>query len=611
MGLSRILSPQSHVRAFFDKCAVCGDVSTGESRTFCLCANCLKFVETATQRSTVQLEQNLHRPWLIKSVNRIWGPMSTEEVESGLRAKEIAPIDEVTKPLQHWRYIREENDFKMLLDELKTNAHAREDTLSITVIENTANPIAEAIRDVRPLSVEEELGPIKHYDFGDSSRTQPSRVRTYAVAGAVVAAAAFIWALFQWSNSRPLPETDAQIDGVVREVLFSRSQVDRERAIGVLREAHDRNPKNPRLALNLALLHIEQKETIPATRILERLLKTDLPPIHENEVRNALALAFIINGQLAQARDEIEKVIKGDNQNYIANYNLSAVNLLDKDLKHANADIQRALEQKNSSGEAVTMAAEIALREYDKDQNRSVLQEAKKRLERFIENAVDRKQEATIFAATVTFKLGETEEAARLFESLNEIDPELSEDHLHDLMTFKDHLHWEQLLIKCRDLANQLNSTPRVSSALGLCHLKANEPLVGREVIEDSLRRAPDDQVVQAMYGYVQNLVGQKDQAEAALKRAASDANDLQVAMVLRARLCLSSENWDCANQILKRLSEKYPDAIQGKVGLAQLAIENREKTEAQKYLNQAEKISPHYIPLLRLKEVMVLKGVL
>ncbi|MEQ1878295.1 MAG: tetratricopeptide repeat protein, partial [Bdellovibrionia bacterium] len=584
IGLSKVLQPQSHVRAFIEKCAVCGSVPTAESRTFSLCATCLKIVENATQKTPVQLEQNLHRPWLVKSTGRIFGPMSTEEVERGLRAKEISPLDEVTRPFFHWRYIREENDFKQLLEELRTNAHAREDTLSITLIENTAQPIAEAIRDVRPLTVEEEYGPIQHYDydFGDNKPMQ-SRLKVAIATGGFLVAAIIVWALFHLGTEQSLPETDAQVDSVVREVLFSKSQADKERALGRLRAAHEKKPANARLALNLALLHIEQKETIPATRILEKLLKPKLPAVHEIEIRNALALASIMNGQIERARSELEKVLKLDPTNFTAHYNSAALNLIDGDMGRAHEAILKALDQRNNSGEALTLDAEIALKDFEKSRSKIWLEESLKRIRDFLPNAIDRKQEATVFAGALQIKLGFKEEAGKNLENLIEIDPEQSQDHLHDLMTFKEHLYWEQLLIKCRELSSQLDGTARLNSALGLCHLKANEPLVGREVIEDSLKRAPDDRLVQTVYGYVQHLVGQKDQADASLKRAATGADDFPVALILRGRVCAANDDWECAGQAFSRLAEKHPEKIQAKVGLAQVAMENKDKTQAQR----------------------------
>lgn len=610
VGLGKILQPQPKVRAFVDKCSVCGTAASGESRTFSLCETCLKFVETATRKNSVQLEQNLHRPWMIKSAGRVWGPMSSEEVERGLRAKEISPLDEVTKPFFHWRYIREEDAFKTLLDELRTNAHAREDTLSITLIENTATPIAEAIRDVKPLTMEEEYGPIKHYDFdfGDK-KPRRSRFQIFVISSVFLLAAVVVWSLFNSGGEKTLPESDAQIDAVVREVLFSRGQADKDRALGLLRMAHERKPTNTRLALNLALLHIEEKENVPASRILEKLLKPKLPAVHEIEIRNALALALIMNRQLDRARSEIEKVLALEGTNFTARYNLAVLSLLEGDLLKARENVLRAIEQRPTSGEAITLEAEIALKDFDKSHSKIWLEESFRRMKDFLSIALDRKQEAVIFAAAVEMKLGYKEESAKFLESFIEVDPELSQDHLHDLMIYKEHLLWEQLLVKCRDLSAQLDGNARLNSALGLCHLKANEPLVGREVIEDSLKRAPDDHAVQAIYGYVQHLIGQKEQADASLKLAAQGEGP--VGIILRGRFCAANGSWDCAKDAFRKLAEIQPDMLQAKVGLAQVAFENKDKIEVQLLVAQAEKISPNYIPLLRLKEMLLSKGIL
>jgi tetratricopeptide (TPR) repeat protein len=607
VGLGRILEPQSHVRTMIEKCAVCGETPSPESRAFCLCDRCLKFIELATGRTSVQLEQNLNRPWLIKSAGRVWGPMSSEEVERGLRAKEIGAFDEIIKPLQHWKYLREEDEFSGLLEELKMNAHAREDTLSITVIENTANDVAEAIRDVRPIAVD---GAPTNFDYSRMGPPSPSYQKPWllAVVSGLIVVVGIIWAANHWNSKRVLPQTDAQIDAVVREVLFSKTPVDRDRALGILSDSFERHPDNPRLALNLALIHLEQRETVPANRILQGLLSKKLPQTHDLEVRNALALGYIMNGQVEKATDELETVHKRDPENYTAAMNLGAVYYLSDDYEKSREFLLKALEIRKMSGEALTLFAETALKDLESRHSKTMANEAFRRITDFIPDALDRKQEATILAASLALKLENTDKASELMEDFLRIDPDLSQDHLHDLMIFKEHLYWEHLLSRCRDLSAQLPSTPRLAAALGLCHLKANEPLVGREVIEDSLKRAPDDQLVQATYGYVQALIGQKDQALASLKRATAGSPTLSVALILKGRLCQSNEDFECAEANWKQLSEKHPDFPQVKVGLAEVAWSRKNRAEAEKRLREAERISPQYIPLLRLKENIVLK---
>jgi tetratricopeptide (TPR) repeat protein len=604
VGLGRVLEPNSNVRTFLDKCTVCGAAPSNESRSLCLCPNCLKLVESATNRTLVQLEQNLNRPWLIKSAGRVWGPMSSEEVERGLRAKEIGAFDEVIKPFFHWRYIREEEDFSNLLDELKMNAHAREDTLSITVIENQTEAITEAIRDVRPMSPDDNNAPT-NFDYSRMGppTVQAQKPKIYAAIAGLVAIGAIVIATVNWGSKQRLPETDAEIDSVVREVLFSKSQVEREKSFALLHEAFERKPKSPRLALNLALLHIEQKETVPATRILETLLNSRLPQAHQVEVRNSLALAFIMNGQMERARQELDEVLKKDPENFTTALNLGASYFLSGDLEKSQEFILKALERRPQNGEAVTLFAELAIKDFEKNKSKELASDALNRLREFLPKAYDRKQEALILAASLANRLDQNDKAASYMEQFVQVDPNLSQDHLHDLMTFKEHLYWEHLLNHCRYLASQLTSSPRLSSALGLCHLKANEPLVGREVIEDSLKRAPDDPLVQAVYGYVEGQIGQKDQANASLKRANSVADVLPIASILRGRQCFEDEDYECAEKTWKKLFDKYPALLQAQVGLAQTAIQKDESKEAVQWLNLAEKQSAHYIPLLRLKD--------
>lgn len=67
--------------------------------------------------------------WLVKSGDRILGPIATAEVVRRLRAKELVVIDEVISPQSRWRHIRDEAVFSAVVDEIRTGLMTvRDDT---------------------------------------------------------------------------------------------------------------------------------------------------------------------------------------------------------------------------------------------------------------------------------------------------------------------------------------------------------------------------------------------------------------------------------------------------------------------------------------------------
>ncbi|MFK8138070.1 MAG: tetratricopeptide repeat protein [Bdellovibrionales bacterium] len=55
--------------------------------------------------------------WLLKSSLSVEGPLSSDQISTGLRSRTYSPIDEIIAPRSHWGYIREEDNFEKILDE--------------------------------------------------------------------------------------------------------------------------------------------------------------------------------------------------------------------------------------------------------------------------------------------------------------------------------------------------------------------------------------------------------------------------------------------------------------------------------------------------------------
>ena len=74
------------------------------------------------------LDKNSEKRWLIKSENRILGPYSFDQIIDLLRKKQISIIDEVRDPETRWLYVRENNDFKNIVEEIRKEIDSRQES---------------------------------------------------------------------------------------------------------------------------------------------------------------------------------------------------------------------------------------------------------------------------------------------------------------------------------------------------------------------------------------------------------------------------------------------------------------------------------------------------
>lgn len=71
------------------------------------------------------LEKNLEKKWLIKSENKILGPYSFDQVIDLIRKKQISLIDEVRDPETRWLYVRENPEYRSIVEEIRLEINSR------------------------------------------------------------------------------------------------------------------------------------------------------------------------------------------------------------------------------------------------------------------------------------------------------------------------------------------------------------------------------------------------------------------------------------------------------------------------------------------------------
>ena len=74
------------------------------------------------------LEKNLEKKWIIKSENKILGPYSFDQIVDLLRKKQISIIDEVRDPETRWLYVRENHEFKNVVEEIRKENDSKQES---------------------------------------------------------------------------------------------------------------------------------------------------------------------------------------------------------------------------------------------------------------------------------------------------------------------------------------------------------------------------------------------------------------------------------------------------------------------------------------------------
>ncbi len=74
------------------------------------------------------LQKNSEKKWLIKSENKILGPYSFDQILDLLRKKQISIIDEIRDPETRWLYVRENNEFKNIVEEIRKEIDSKQES---------------------------------------------------------------------------------------------------------------------------------------------------------------------------------------------------------------------------------------------------------------------------------------------------------------------------------------------------------------------------------------------------------------------------------------------------------------------------------------------------
>jgi tetratricopeptide (TPR) repeat protein len=579
--------------------------------------------------------------WLVKSGDRILGPYTKEEIRNLLMSREIVVIDEVTRPLKRWHYIRDEVAFAVIVEEIrKAHLNSREDT-ELGTVSKTVDDFSEHTGDFVPTSASfRQSTNIREAEVVDEvsipqptkrGGSPPDNVRSYGAANDqrvkeevsrgnrtlwISAFVVLIVALFMFVKIQAPKAT--KVDGTVSELLAAsvkaRTLGDFRNTISIYEQIRLKGSVKPPLLLDLAVLRLKVGDSsTPPARILESIQSSKLSASDKAKYLTALGLNSVIeDNDLDEARKNFEKALDVDPNFAAAAFNRAMIDFIDPktnftDPGKANklaGDFARVSEMDSLDISGKNAAKIIVAIVRLKNRETSLAKQTKEYLDTLQKNIVQYWQEASFLRAYARYLSGQASQASRDLRITLGADPFVTDEHVVDPYLYLAPLGWHALKPMCEEMFNE--STARTGkkdvtfeAMFQFCRFKAGDDQeAAREAIKDLEARSISDPLVRSISAFM--LMGiSPDQAKAKVSDA-TEGVSWDLGRIIRGRLC-GHDDLACLYRTFRETA-MMPTSVYFYVGAARYFRSQgdpAQKALAKDTIESVEKKSPNYIPLL------------
>jgi len=522
--------------------------------------------------------------WLVKSGDRITGPITTTELIRKLKAKEVIIIDEIIEPNSRWKHIRDVAEFAGVVEEIRHGLMAnKEDTEvgSKTLADDEKTPVTLVPRNSsvpleRRTNVAERSAPststtsttdvrqpevtstaaaaAKVSDDRGIRSTQPlpqapaSKVMSQTLIWAAVAVAAALGGVMivnsiQKSGRKIEPQ---DLSKVTAEAEFALKTGDAARASNLYARLAESKDAAPEIRLRDAILTLRlDRQTLAAKRKFEALLAgNSKDPQILTRARVGLALASQQSDDTQDSLERLEKLSTEATATPLVLFNLAAITS-EQGTATAALKYLRGLDSHPQLGEASMLLRAMAL--IEAGEFKSVLA---------LMNGVDGRRLGPYRFELLTLAAmaeASVETRRRSVSFLNEAwsaDPLQGMDFYRDPLIYTEALRWERTLKSVMNWVGRSRATE--VKALGAIVMSLAEKSVEAEaLVKELLATRPNDSHLLTAQAFLLFRLGRVDEARGSLRFLNSpDVEKPQLAEVLRARICASAESIDTAGEL-------------------------------------------------------------
>lgn len=576
-------------------------------------------------------------PWLVKSSGRILGPHPIAKVVELLRSREVSVLDEISSPVRRWLTIQYHPDFKDIVDNLRRANVSDKTETTWTTPTNATGGATQTLTDLTNGSITSEITEdisqftatpkeiVIHNVQEQRQSTAPSYGSRYqtaqdqntAIKRQVEKTTRGLWLItllvllvvggfvIQKRMSRPAAENKpATLANLKTSVM---GYVQTGQYVEALRELKnffpDGNP-SPDMAIYFGSLMIQvEGQTVMGRRILNTVVSAKRPEM--KQAYASLGIADILDNQLDQAKENLEKALTIDAQYAPALINLAIVSLKRGDYSRAKILAQSALKINPGQGEALLTLAEAELYLFKSSGNHADLMQVNRQIKDFRAHQWDFASELGFYSLYFdSFNKADKQLDEKLRAYLD-VDPSLTADHRHNVFVYRGGMNWKILARLCEQMNEKIADGAHASSFLASCYAHEGRWDQARRAIEKAVQQAPKDALVQAWYSYILKESGDGNQASVVLGHASefNRSGTYQLPILLQARFCAANDELECAHESWQRIIERDAESLPAVSGLAWVYSKRNGRNEALKYLDRGMKISQEYIPLLQLRQ--------
>ena len=621
-------------------CAVCDTETSGldlvPSPWGFICNNCCDICETQTGVSWEIVTVAAQKEWLIKANTKIMGPYSSGEIEENIRDHRLVAHDEIMRPAGRWHLLRDEEQFRLVVNEVKNRKYINKDRSDNTLTGTETGTLTgtmtphEVVSD-RAAQSEPLVGAAQEKEaahLGEAQDTTRDLLKTYASKGdpkfvreydhvrsrrmwlgfaLLVTVGVYVALKFMQPHAGDGNNHDLYFQELMDAGLNAEKVGNFQKALAQYSEARTLKPDDPELLLHLApLALVYDRQLLQAQRMFTQILQTVKEPIYQKESYVGLGLIALQSHDLDGAKNDFTQARNLDPEYEEAIGNLGIVASLKDEFPYAAELLLKALEKGPSDGAFVIALSNVYISQSnERGFGRTKLSQAHTLLDQFLGLSHDYTQEALVQDARVLSLLSKPTEVAQRIETFLDTDPEETDLHLHNWAVDRQQSSWGILLDTFKRVGSELTPSPRLTAAIGVAMYRGQEKLEGAQTIEQALSQSPKDPLLMALAGWVEIKLGRHESGEVNIKQSALVADKYKLPHILQARLCQDDKDYDCARshwEAVLRLDGRSVEALHG---LAAVAWAHHDRDLASNYLTQVFANDPYYIPYLKLVEEM------
>lgn len=574
--------------------------------------------------------------WLVRSGGRILGPFEKSVIEDMLRSKELVVFDEVALPMSRWIYIRDNENFIQVVEELRSAemAAAGPATQTETIRENTVTQTESSNYEIDEMTAEistiSESSEIVYEDIDESLDKIDSQARAFDSGGSgsaygMASGAAvqkevekstkgmwvftasvilLVMAYIGYKNFYEKPKEQkaaakADLTNARRAMMVGNENA----ALNYLATAQQVEPNNDQINLDLGIRLIQvEGQTVQGKRLLEGLVEGRFA----KQAKIGIGLAEMIDGNYQRSIELFKAVLQVEPTYVDAHINWGVAEFERENYEGAALHFRDAFANRTSEGVAYLLYAESLIAQWQRTKDRKFLVQALGALNPFIRSSKDYLQEALLLKIYSLASLNSGKSLEPYILQFLNIDPQQTQDHKHNIYIDRRKVNWSILSHKCQFIADYMPESTNARALNAVCFIKAGESAKAISIIDDAVLRSAGHPLILAVSAYILFELGQVSEAEVAIGKAVElnrkMVKKFELPSVIEGRLREIMEDDAGAKDAWLRAFSINAKSLQAYAGLAKSFLKSGSPIQANKHVVDGLKIGPMYGPLLELK---------